>query len=145
MSIDSIRAAALAAVALFCAGHIVYRVRAGTVRHGDVVYTRSDHPAGFWFSVLFPTGAMVLLAVAMATDVGSDDFRFDQSVTWFLGMILIGFLLIRALQTGYAGGHRIGFERREEPREYWIIVLLYVAAESLATFMLVQALRLPPS
>jgi phosphate/sulfate permease len=144
MSIDPIMAAVLAAVILSIAGVAFYRIRAGHVRHGEVVYTSSDQPAEFWFSVLFPTAAMLLIAVAMATDMGSNDFRFDQSVTWVLGMVLIGFLLIRALQTGYAGGHRISFARREEPREFWIIILLYGAAEALATFMLFQVLSVPP-
>jgi hypothetical protein len=145
MGTDPIRAAALAAATVFCAGYIFYRVRAGDVRHGDLVYTRSNQPAQFWFSVLPPTAGMLLIALAMATDMGSNDLRFDQSVTCFLGAILIGFLLIRALRTGQGGGHRISFERREEPREYWTIVLLYCAAEGLAIFMLIHALRLPPS
>lgn len=144
MSIQPVMAAALAAVAILCIGLVYYRIRVGHVRHGPVVYTRSEKPTEFWFSILLPPAAMFLIVLAMATDMGSNDFRFDQSVIWLLGAILMGFLLIRALQTGFAGGHSTSFARREEPREFWIIVALYVALEALAIFMLFQVLSLPP-
>jgi hypothetical protein len=85
----------------------------------------------------------MLLSLSLATDMGSNDFRFDESVQWSLWAILFGFLLTRALQTGCAGGQQINFKRRDDPREYWIIVLFYVTAALVAIFMLVRALDSP--
>jgi hypothetical protein len=144
MSIEPIRAAALAAVFILCLGFVFYRVRIGHVRYGDFVYRRSDEPAPYWFTVLFPPVAVVLLSMALAVDMGDNDFRFDQTVSWSLWAILFGFGLIRALQTGRAGVGRVCFARPEEPREYWIIVLLYAAMEAVVIFMLFEVLSLPP-
>jgi hypothetical protein len=144
MTVQPIMAAALAAVVLFCVGYIFYRSRTGYVRHGAVVYTRSEKPVEFWFSALFPPAALFLLAFSATTDMGRNDYRFDHSVLWLLGAILIGFLLIRALQTGHAGGPEISFARSEEPREFWLILLFYAAVEGLMLFMLFLVLSLPP-
>jgi hypothetical protein len=145
MSIDPLRAAALAAVFILCLGFVSYRIWAGHARYGDFVYKRSEEPVPYWFTVLLPPAAFFLLSLALIVDMGEKDFRFDQAVSWSLWTTLFGFGLIRALQTGRAGVGRASFARREEPREYWAIVLLYTAAEALAIFMLIHALSLPPS
>jgi hypothetical protein len=144
MSIDPIGAAALAAVLILCLGFVFYRIRAGHARYGDFVYRRSEQPAPYWFTTLFPPAAVFLLSLALTTSMGEDDLRFDQGVSWSLWTILFGFGLIRALQTGSAGVGRVGFARSEEPREYWMIVFLYAAAEALVIFMLVHTLAVPP-
>lgn len=141
MSIDPIMGVAAMAISLFCVGLVFHRVRTGRLRYGTSVYTRAETPVAFWFGVLFPAVALVLLSLSLATDMASNDFRFDQSVQWSLWAILFGFLLTRALQTGCAGGQQINFKRRDDPREYWIIILLYGAVEVAAILMLFKALN----
>ena len=145
MTIDPIAAAALAATGLLCLGFAGYRIAVGHARYGDFVYRRSEEPVPYWFTVLFPPSAIFLLSLALITDMGENDFRFDQAASWSLWTTLFGFGLIRALQTGRAGVGRVHFARDEEPREYWIIVLLYAAVEVLMIFMLFKVLSLPPN
>jgi hypothetical protein len=144
MGINPIMGVAAIAVSLLCIGLVLHRIRTGRFRYGTSVYTRSETPVEYWFGLLFPAGVLMLLSLSLATDMGSNDFRFDQSVFWSIWATFMGFLLTRALQTGFAGGQQISFARSDEPREFWIIVLLYAIAEAVAVWMLFKVLSLPP-